>query len=421
MIPRDMLLSHFRAALAAVEPAAAVRAAVRRDGDWLHCGSWRHRLAGRVIVIGAGKASAPMAMAIEELVADRLHGGCIVVKYGHTSPLKYLRLYEAGHPVPDAAGALGAQGIENAVRGLNPDDLVIFCLSGGASSLLPAPRPPLTLADKQTVTALLLASGADIHAVNTVRKHLSRLKGGRLALACAPATVLTLVISDVPGDDLSIIGSGPTTPDYSTAADALAIVTKCLPASQVPPAVIAALSQPETRTPKDFAHVHQQIIASNRIAINAVGRATKPAEFFIADPLTGEAHLAAENFCRRAAALPSGSLLVAGGETTVTLGEHPGRGGRNQEFALAAARWTMAHDVPLTVLAAGTDGNDGPTDAAGGVVDGTSWERAIAAGLDPHRALAGHDAYPLLQAIGDLVITGPTNTNVMDLAIAYRT
>lgn len=420
MTPRNLLLSRFSAALAAVEPAAAVRAAVRRDGDWLHCGAWRHRLTGRVIVIGAGKASAPMAQAVETLVADRIPGGCIVVKYGHTAPLKYLRLHEAGHPVPDAAGEMGALAIESAVRGLTPQDLVICCLSGGASSLLPAPRPPVTLADKQTITKLLLASGADIHAVNTVRKHLSRLKGGRLALACAPATVLTLVISDVPGDDLSIIGSGLMTQDFSTDADALAIITTCLPAAQVPPAVIVALSQPDISTPHKFSHVHQQIVASNQIALQAIEHVAASGNVFIGEPLSGEAVFAAENFCRRAAALPSGSLLIAGGETTVTLRENPGRGGRNQEFALAAARWIMAHDAPLTVLAAGTDGNDGPTDAAGGLVDGTSWERAIAAELDPHRALAGHDAYPLLQRIGDLVITGPTNTNVMDLALAYR-
>ena len=371
-------------------------------------------------MVGAGKASAPMALAIEELVADRLHGGCIVVKYGHTAPLKHLRLYEAGHPVPDVAGEIGAQAIESAVRGLTPQDLVICCLSGGASSLLPAPRPPVTLADKQAITRLLLASGADIHAVNTVRKHLSRIKGGRLARACAPATVLTLVISDVPGDDLGIIGSGPTTQDFSTDADALALITTCLPAAQVPPAVITALSQPDQSHQHDFAHVHQQIIASNRIALAAAGCDPTLAAVVVGDALTGEAHLAAETFCRRAAALPPGTLLIAGGETTVTLGDHPGRGGRNQEFALAAARWILAHDAPLTVLAAGTDGNDGPTDAAGGLVDGTTWERAIAAGFDPQRALAGHDAYPLLQHIGDLVVTGPTNTNVMDLACAYR-
>ena len=415
MTPRELLLTRFQTAIAAVEPAAAVHAALHRDGDWLHCGSWRHRITGRVVVIGAGKASAPMALAIEELLGDYLTRGCIVVKYGHTAVLKHLHLYEAGHPVPDAAGEIGAQAIEAAVHGLTADDLVICCLSGGASSLLPAPRSPLTLADKQALTKLLLASGADIHAVNTVRKHLSRLKGGRLANICAPATVLTLAISDVPGDDLSIIGSGPTTQDGSTPDEALAIIARYLPPDHIPPAVQTVLAQAPTIATADFSRVHQHIIASNQLAIGAVG-----ADAFVDDALAGEAQLAAARFCQRAVELPPGSLLVAGGETTVTLGERPGLGGRNQEFALAAARWIHAHHAPLTVLAAGTDGNDGPTDAAGGLVDDSSWQRAMTAGLDPQSALDGHDAYPLLLAIGDLVKTGPTNTNVMDLALAYR-
>ncbi len=415
MTPRELLLARFHAAIAAVEPAAAVHAALRLDGDLLHCGAWNHRLTGRVVVIGAGKASAPMAQAVEELLGERLTHGCIVVKYGHTAVLKHLRLYEAGHPVPDAAGEIGAQAIEAAVHGLTADDLVICCLSGGASSLLPAPRSPLTLADKQALTKLLLASGADIHAVNTVRKHLSRLKGGRLAHACAPATVLTLAISDVPGDDLSIIGSGPTTRDDSTPDEALAIITRYLPLNQVPHAVQLVLAQAPITASTDFSRVHQHIIASNQLAVSAVG-----IDAFVDDALVGEAQLAAARFCQRAMDLPPGSLLVAGGETTVTLGDRPGLGGRNQEFALAAARWIHAHHAPLTVLAAGTDGNDGPTDAAGGLVDDSSWQRALAAGLDPQSALDRHDAYPLLLAIGDLVKTGPTNTNVMDLALALH-
>ena len=191
MNPRDLLQRRFQAAIAAVEPAAAVRAVLRREGDWLHCGTWRQRLpergVGRVVVIGAGKASAPMAQAVEALLGDQITGGCVVVKYGHTAVLERIALHEAGHPVPDAAGERGVRAIEHAVYRLSAEDLVICCLSGGASALLPAPRAEVTLADKQAVTSLLLASGADIHAMNTVRKHLSRLKGGRLALACAPA------------------------------------------------------------------------------------------------------------------------------------------------------------------------------------------------------------------------------------------
>lgn len=418
MNPRDLLLSRFRAAVAAVEPAAAVRAHLRLDGEVLKCGSWSHRLRGKVVVIGAGKASAPMAQAVEALLGDRIDRGLVVVKYGHTAPLTRIRLHEAAHPVPDEAGVAGAKAIEAIVHGLTADDLVICCLSGGASALLPAPRAPMTLADKQAVTQALLASGADIQVVNTVRKHLSRLKGGRLAAACAPATVLTLAISDVTGDDMSIIGSGPTAPDPSTDADAMALVLHHLDPMTVPLNALAALADDVPWTPKPgdalFERVHHEIIASNALAVKAVKAD------IVAGPLIGEAKLAAESFCAAAADLPPGTIIAAGGETTVTLGDNPGRGGRNQEFALAAARWIMAHDAPLVVLAAGTDGNDGPTEAAGGIVDGGTWERAMEAGLDPHKHLAGHDANPLLLVAGDLLITGPTNTNVMDLAIAIR-
>ncbi len=418
MIPRDHLMQRFRAALAAVEPAAAVRAHLAWDGRELRCGAWRHAVRGQVVVIGAGKASAPMAQAVEALLGARIARGVIVVKHGHGAPLARLDLREAGHPVPDADGVAGAAAIEAAVRGLGPDDLVICCLSGGASALLPAPRAPLTLADKQAVTRQLLASGADIQVLNTVRKHLSRLKGGRLALACAPARVLTLAISDVPGDDLAVIGSGPTAPDPSTDADARALLLRHLDPARIPPAVLAALAGDQPWTPKAddalFARVHNVIIASNRLALDAVGADA------IAAPLAGEAWQAAERFAAQAAAAPPGTLLAAGGETTVTLGDDPGRGGRNQEFALAAARWLARSGAPVTVLACGTDGNDGPTDAAGGLVDGGSWARIAARGLDPERFLQRHDAYPALQAGGDLVVTGPTNTNVMDLALAWR-
>ncbi len=418
MSPRDLLLSRFRAAIAAVEPAAAVRAHLSREDRTLRCGAWSHQLCGRIVVIGAGKASAPMAQAVEQLLGPHLSGGVVVVKYGHTAPLACIRLHEAAHPVPDAAGEAGAAAIEAAVYGLTADDLVICCLSGGASALLPAPRAPLTLADKQTVTKLLLASGVDIHAVNTVRKHLSRLKGGRLALACAPARVLTLAISDVTGDDLSVIGSGPTAADPSTDANALAIIRTHLDPARIPPSVLTALSAQLPWTPKPgdpaLAKVHHAIIASNQLALDAVQADV------LAEDLTGEAWQAAERFCTYALSLPPGMLLAAGGETTVTLGDHPGSGGRNQEFALAAARWIAHHRAPLVVLAGGTDGNDGPTDAAGGLVDSGTWQRATAAGLDPAQHLAQHNAYPLLKAAGDLVVTGPTNTNVMDLALAIR-
>ncbi len=394
---RDLLERRFRAAVAAVEPRSAVAAALR---DVAH--------AGRVIVVGAGKASAPMAQAVEDHFGARIVGGVVVVKQDYTAPLRRIALHEAAHPVPDAAGLAGAQRIEAAVTGLDVDDLVVVCLSGGASALLPSPRPPLTLADLRDVTGRLLASGCDIHQVNTVRKHLSRLAGGRLAAACAPARVLTLVVSDVPGDDLSIIGSGPTAADPSTDADALAIVDRHL--LGVPAAVRAVLSGGAAWTPKPgdtlFARVEHRIVASNAVALRATGAAV------IAPSLTGEAWQAAERFCACAAAQPAGTLVAAGGETTVTLGDNPGLGGRNQEFALAAARWIHQHGVAMTVLAGGTDGSDGPTDAAGGIVDGTTWQPEMLGHLQRH------DAYPLLARLGCLLTTGPTNTNVMDLALA---
>jgi glycerate 2-kinase len=401
---RDLLLGRFRQAVAAVEPRTAVAAE-------LAAGRWAQG-AGRVVVVGAGKASAPMAQAVEAAFADRIARGVVVVKYGYTAPLSRIRLHEAAHPVPDEAGLEGARQIESAVAGLSADDQVVVCLSGGASALLPAPRAPLTLAELRALTSRLLASGCDIHQLNTVRKHLSRLSGGRLAAACAPARVLSLVVSDVLGDDLSVIGSGPTAPDPSSDADALAIVERFAP--DAPAAVRTLLSGGAAWTPKPgdplFRRVEHRIVASNAVALRATGAAV------IAPTLEGEAWQAAESFCAFAAAQPPGTLVAAGGETTVTLGGQPGQGGRNQEFALAAARWLDAHGVDMTVLSGGTDGSDGPTDAAGGVVDRTTWRRDPAAA----RHLAGHDAYPLLQRLACLLTTGPTNTNVMDVALAIR-
>ncbi len=401
---RDLLIERFGRAVAAVEPRTAVSAALA-SGPWA-------RLAGRIVVVGAGKASAPMAQAVEDAFTDRIARGVVVVKYGYTAPLTRIRLHEAAHPVPDEAGLEGARRIEAAVAGLSADDLVVVCLSGGASALLPSPRPPVTLLDLCALTGRLLASGCDIHQLNTVRKHLSRLSGGRLAAACAPARVLTLVVSDVLGDDLSVIGSGPTAPDPSGDADALAIVERFAP--DAPASVGTALAGGAAWTPKPgdplFDLVEHVIVASNAVALRATGAAV------IAPTLTGEAWRAAEGFCAFAAAQPPGTLVAAGGETTVMLGDTPGQGGRNQEFALAAARWLDAHGVDMTVLSGGTDGSDGPTDAAGGVVDRMTWRRDAQAA----RHLAGHDAYPLLRRLGCLLTTGPTNTNVMDVALAIR-
>jgi hydroxypyruvate reductase len=434
-----LLRSLFSAAIAAVEPRAAVRRHLLREGDVLMADGWRHDLAGtgRVVVIGAGKASAAMALGLEDLVGDRISGGVVVVKTGHTAALTRVTQLEAAHPVPDAAGEAGACAIESALTGLGARDLVLACWSGGASALLPAPRPGLTLADKQEVTRLLLASGGDIAAMNAVRRHCSRLKGGQLARRAAPATVLCLAVSDVVGDDLATIGSGPFAPDPSTFAEVDAIVRRLGLASRLPPAVAGLIADglagraPETPKGGDpcFARVHHHLVASNALAVEAAATAALAAGYrpvVWREPLTGEARAAGATFAAAALHQLEGGgrvCLIAGGETTVTLGNAPGTGGRNQEFALAAAgvlgasRWRGA-PVPVALLAGGSDGNDGPTDAAGAIVDGTTVTRARAAGLDLEAHLARHDAYPFFDRLGDLLRTGPTGTNVMDVDLA---
>ncbi|HYE08061.1 MAG TPA: DUF4147 domain-containing protein [Planctomycetota bacterium] len=421
----------YDAAVAAVEPRAAVAAALTRAGDRLAFAG-EHidlRAIGRVVLIGAGKASAPMAQAVEDVLGEVVADGVVIVKYGHGAPCRRCRIHEAAHPVPDTAGEDGARAIERAVAGLGPRDLVVACWSGGASALMPAPRHGVTLADKQATTRLLLASGATIAEINAVRKHLSRLKGGQLAALIQPARMLVLALSDVIGDDPSVIGSGPFTPDGTTYADVAAIVAARGIAEALPAAVRDLIArgvrgeEGETAKPGDacFQRVRYAIVGSNALALDAAAaraRAVGLTPRVEAEPILGEARDAAQRFVERARALPRGACLIAGGETTVTLGTTPGLGGRAQEFALAAALAGAGSD--LVVLAAGTDGNDGPTDAAGGMVDATTVARAGALGFDARRHLAGHDANPLLAACGDLVVTGPTRTNVMDVHIALR-
>jgi glycerate 2-kinase len=436
---RSTLRSLFAAGVAAVEPAAAVRSHCRVVGDLLQVGDRGYDLASlrRIVVVGAGKASAPMAQAVEALLGERIAGGVVVVKYGHGVPLGRLALLEAGHPVPDDAGETGARAIEQALSGLDARDLVVACWSGGASALLPAPRAGLTLADKQAMTRLLLASGADIAAVNTVRKHLSRLKGGQLARRAAPAAVLCLGISDVVGDDLATIGSGPFVADPGTFAEVEQLVQRLGIVGRLPPAVAALIARgvagDEAETPKPgdacFARVHHHLVASNQLATDAAAAAARAAGYepvVWRQPLTGEARGAAAAFANAALHLLERgrrACLIAGGETTVTLGERPGAGGRNQEFALTAAgvlgsvRW-RGGPPPISILAGGTDGSDGPTDAAGAFADGGTLARGTAAGLVLGDHLDRHDAYPYFAALDDLLITGATGTNVMDLDLA---
>jgi hydroxypyruvate reductase len=309
-------------------------------------------------------------------------------------------------------------------RSAGPSDLVVFLISGGGSALLPAPAPPVTLGEKQEVTRLLLGAGATIGELNAVRKHLSLLKGGQLARAASPATVLTLLLSDVIGDPLDVIASGPTAPDPTTFAEALDVLMRRGVVDRVPSSVRHRLGEgarghiPETPKPGDalFSRVTHVVVGNNRLVVDAAAKAAQALGYaprIAPAALEGEAREVGTTLVAQARSLPSPACLIAGGETTVTV-RGRGRGGRCQELALAAALALRADDE-LTVLAAGTDGTDGPTAAAGAVVDAGTVERGRAAGLDPHRALADNDAHTFLGATGDLIVTGPTTTNLLDV------
>jgi hydroxypyruvate reductase len=424
----------FDAAVAAVEPRAAVTAHLALDGDALVAGGRRLPLGGgRVRVVAVGKAAAPMAQAAEALIGERLADGICVTKHGHGAPLSRVQVRESGHPVPDAAGLAAADEVERFLRGGRPEDVVLCLVSGGASALLPSPASGLSLDDEQAVAKLLLACGADIVEMNAVRKHLSRLKGGLLARAARPARVVSLILSDVVGDPLDVIGSGPTVGDPTTYADALAVFARRGLLDRLPPAARARLEAgargevPETPQPgsDELSEVVNVLVGTNRLAVAAAAekaRALGYPPLVLSTTLTGETrHVAGTLAAVAREVTESGQpvrppcCLLAGGETTVTVrGE--GRGGRNQELALAAAL-ALAGRPGVVLLSGGTDGTDGPTDAAGAIADGTTVERARAAGLDARAHLEGNDAYPLFSALDDLVMTGPTQTNVMDLQV----
>lgn len=408
-------LGIFRAALRAADPQEGIRRALPQfqkliDRDFDH-----------IYVVGAGKASAAMAVAVERILGKRITGGLINTKHGHLAKLKRIELNECAHPVPDQAGVDGARRIAEIARSSTKDDLIICLISGGASALLPFPAPGLTLDDKQNVTRQLLASGANIHEINTVRKHLSAIKGGQLAALAAPAQLLTLVLSDVIGDDLSVIGSGPTVPDHSTYAQARAILAQYKIAA--PTAVTAHLEKAAVENPTTLPNARTIIVGGNRLAVDAAAveakqRGYKP--LILSTTIEGETrHVARMHAAIAREAAESGrpvkapACIISGGETTVTLSGE-GLGGRNQEFVLAAA-FDLVPGV--VVLSAGTDGTDGPTDAAGAIADPLTLQKAKARGLDPRASLDGHDAYPFFDAMGDLIKTGPTGTNVMDVRL----
>ncbi len=432
---RKAAVEIFGAAVQAVDPAAAIHRHMKREGTRLTIGGEALDLAAvrRIVVVGLGKAGASMAGAVEEILGERIQRGVVVTKYGHVQPMKTIRLHEAGHPVPDEAGIAGAQAILDCVKGLGPEDLVLVLISGGGSALTPAPVEGISLAEKQALTKALLACGADIREMNMLRKHISRIKGGQLARAAQPAQVRTLILSDIVGDPLDAIASGPTVPDPTTYADALGILDKYRIRQEIPTGIRAHLEAgaagkvSETPKPTDplFARVKSLMVASNIQALEAAKAEAQRLglrAMILSSFIEGETR----DVARMHAALAlevraSGNpvtppvCFITGGETTVTL-KGKGKGGRNQEFALAAAL-DIAGLRDVVVLSAGTDGTDGPTDAAGAIADGDTLGRAAAAGLKPRLALDGNDAYPFFERLSDLIITGPTRTNVMDVRL----
>ncbi|HTA67952.1 MAG TPA: glycerate kinase [Bryobacteraceae bacterium] len=417
----------FHAALKAADPAQAVLRNVKIAGNVLIAGRKRYRLDSfrNIYVIGAGKASAEMAQAVERLLRKRIAGGLINIKYGHAARLRRIELNECGHPIPDRNGELGAQRIADIARQAGPDDLVLCLISGGASALLPLPAPPITLEEKQETTRLLLHCGANIHELNCVRKHISGVKGGQLAGLAFPAAVLALILSDVIGDDLDVIGSGPTVPDRSTFSDARAILAKYGISGRVPAEVRERLSGKSPETPKPGARIFEKvqnlIVGSNRLAVDAAAQQARALGYHtlvLSTFIEGETRDVARVHAAiakeiRASGRPvkPPACVISGGETTVTI-RGSGLGGRNQEFALAAAL-DIAGLKDVVVLSAGTDGTDGPTDAAGAIADGDT----IARGLDAAAFLANNDSYHFFENIGDLIKTGPTGTNVADVRV----
>ncbi len=427
--------SIFKAALKAADPFQAVLRHIEvRDGV-LYAGRKQYPLDNykRILVLGAGKASAAMAKAVERTLGRRVTGGLVNVKYGHLARLKRVELNECGHPVPDQAGVAGGARIAQMASEAGEGDLIVCVMSGGGSALLPLPASPVTLDEKQETTRLLLECGASIHEINAVRKHISGIKGGQLSRLAWPATVICLMLSDVIGDDLDVIASGPTAPDSSTFARAKAILDHYKIHGKTPAAVRERIEKgiagEIADTPKEGAaelsHTQNLVVGSNRLAADAAAIRAKELGFrtlLLSTYIEGETkdvarvHAAiAKEIHSSGRPLKAPACVITGGETTVTI-RGRGLGGRNQEFALAAA--IDIDGLPRTViLSGGTDGSDGPTDAAGAIADGRTALRARQKGLDPVAFLGNNDSYHFFEPLGDLLKTGPTNTNVMDLRI----
>lgn len=424
----------WEAALNAANPATRIRKFLQLNDDVLTAGGKVIEIRGRLIVLGAGKPSAKMAQVVEEILGSHITDGLIVTKYGHALPLRRIKLVEAGHPIPDSAGIRAVSNMRDMLRGLTRDDIVLVLISGGGSALWPAPAESITLEEKQEVTQLLLRAGATIRELNAVRKHLSAVKGGQLSRWAAPAHVISLIMSDVIGDPIDFIGSGPTAPDTTSFSDALAIIQKY--GIDIPEAVLQRLREgarghiPETPKPGDpvFKNVDNYVIANNRLLVDAAVEKARELQLdtlILGTEVEGEAKdigrflaAIARETARTGNPIKPPACILAAGETTVTV-RGRGIGGRNQEMALAwaismAGRPFSGHACFASVA---TDGTDGPTSAAGGLVDPFTCSRAIELGLMPQKFLRANDSSNFLKATGDLIVTGPTQTNLMDLQI----
>jgi glycerate-2-kinase len=406
----------------AADPYAAVMSLLKLDGTQLSMGELVYNLEdwANVYVLGAGKATQPIALALEEILGPRLTDGLVILKRGEPHRLQRIRIVEAAHPIPDAESHRGALELVRMARKAGDGDLVFAAITGGSSALLVWPPRGISLAEKQDLNRILLTCGASIREINAVRKHTSQVKGGQLAQAIFPAELVNLTVSDVTGDPLDYI-TGPTVPDTSTYRDAWRVLDKYELWSRVPPSVARHLRRgPEIESPKSFEHRHHSflVVPGDAACLGATKRAAelgyKP--HLLTTEMEGESHDQALHFLEAAVGLIPPCALIAGGETVVTLHGDSGRGGSNQEFALSAA---LAIDGQPGIVAASvdTDGTDGPTSAAGGLVDGATVARARSAGLDAERSRQGHDALRLLKATGDLIVTGPTGTNVNDLKL----
>ncbi|MDH4138212.1 MAG: glycerate kinase, partial [Anaerolineae bacterium] len=431
---RDQVWDILSAALAAVDPAQAIRQNVRLEEDNLQIGQRSYDLSGykRIFVAGGGKAGSPMVAAIEETLGQRITAGLVNVKHGYLPPeaadVQRVEIVEAGHPTPDEAGRRGAERMVEMLSDLTEKDLVICLISGGGSALMTLPQPTISLADVQALTGALLRCGATINEINAVRKHISRIKGGQLARLIHPAQVVSLILSDVVGNPLDVIASGPTVPDTTTFAQAYGVLEKYDLLDKVPASIVehlaAGVAGKMAETPKEgetvFATVYNLIVGSNEIAAWAALSRARELGFntqLLSTYVEGEARevakvlaAIAKEMAQSGWPIPRPACLVVGGETTVTIAGE-GKGGRNQEMALAAALAIQGwEDVMVVTLA--TDGTDGPTDAAGGIATGETiaWAREL--GLHPERYLADNDSYHFFEALGELIVTGPTNTNV---------